>query len=161
MAKQNISAGLLMCSATESELHFLLVHPGGPFFKNKNSGAWTIPKGIPESPNEDLLAVAIREFEEETGIKSAAPYHEIGSVQQKGGKIVHAWTFTGNWNPADGIKSNTFKLEWPPRSGKFQDFPEIDDAKWMSYNEAIKQINPAQIELLNRAMKHYQQQAHH
>ena len=140
-----------MCRVEAKELQFFLVHPGGPFFKNKDEGVWSIPKGIPESENEELLAVAQREFEEETGIKPAGNFQPLGSVQQKAGKIVHAWAFLGEWDPASGIRSNVFALEWPPKSGKFQEFPEMDKAAWLPYADAIKKINPAQVPLLNRA----------
>jgi predicted NUDIX family NTP pyrophosphohydrolase len=134
-----ISAGLLMCRVKERRLEFFLVHPGGPFFKNKDAGAWSIPKGLPDG-NEDLLVTAQREFFEETGIEPKAPYHPLGSIKQKRGKIVHAWTFLGDWDPGTGIKSNTFKIEWPPRSGKFQDFPEQDKAAWLDYQQAATAI---------------------
>lgn len=155
MAKPNIAAGLLMCRLLDNTVQFFLVHPGGPFFKNKDDGVWSIPKGIPESASEELLNVAIREFEEETGIKPAGDFHPIGNVQQKAGKIVHAWTFMGSWDPSTGIKSNTFSLEWPPRSGKFQDFPEMDKAEWFSYEDAIRKINPAQVLFLDRAKQYF------
>ena len=152
---QNIAAGLLMCKIEKGTLHFFLVHPGGPFFKNKDAGAWSIPKGIPESTEKDLLMIATREFLEETGITPSEPYEAIGHVQQKAGKIVHAWTFLGEWDPAAGIKSNTFPLEWPPKSGKFQQFPEMDKGAWFTYEEAISKINPAQVAFLDRAKKHW------
>lgn len=151
MAKQNIAAGLLMCRIHETELQFFLVHPGGPFFQTRDEGVWSIPKGIPESDEEELLSVAIREFEEETGIKPVGDFKSIGHVQQKAGKIVHAWAFLGEWDSASGIRSNKFSIEWPPRSGKFQDFPEMDKAEWLSYQHAINKINPAQVALLDRA----------
>jgi predicted NUDIX family NTP pyrophosphohydrolase len=151
MAKPNVAAGLLMCRIEDDELQFFLVHPGGPFFKNKDEGVWSIPKGIPESENEPFLSVAVREFEEETGIKPQGTFMPIGHVKQKGGKVVHAWAFRGSWDSASSIKSNTFSLEWPPRSGKFQEFPEMDKAEWLNYNEACKKINPAQVPFLDRA----------
>lgn len=154
MAKQNIAAGLLMCRFEKDELEFFLVHPGGPFYRNKEDGVWSIPKGIPES-NEELLQVAVREFEEETGIRPAGEFHSLGYVQQKAGKIVHAWTFIGKWDPAEGIRSNSFSMEWPPRSGKQQSFPEMDRAAWFNLQEAKKKINPAQIAFLERASGHY------
>jgi predicted NUDIX family NTP pyrophosphohydrolase len=139
-------------------LEFFLVHPGGPFFKNKNDGVWSIPKGLPDGA-EDLFTTAKREFEEETGLKSGAPFYELGSIKQKAGKIVHAWAFLGEWDPAMGITCNTFKLEWPPRSGKFQDFPEMDKASWMTYPEAAKRIIPEQVPLLDRALNLLSQKA--
>ena len=146
----HLSAGLLMCRKIPDDLEFFLVHPGGPFFKNKDSGVWSIPKGLPEA-SEDLLVTAQREFLEETGLKPKPPFFELGSIQQKGGKIVHAWAFLGEWNPSEGIKCNTFRMEWPPRSGKFQEFPEMDEASWLNYTDSMKRIIPEQIPLLDRA----------
>jgi predicted NUDIX family NTP pyrophosphohydrolase len=150
MASQ-ISAGLLMCRSTLAGLEYFLVHPGGPFFKNKNEGVWSIPKGLPNG-EEDLLAAAQREFLEETGLKAEAPFYPLGNIQQKGRKIVYAWAFVGQWDPANGITCNTFKIEWPPRSGKFQEFPEVDKACWMNYQEAAMHIIAEQIPFLERAI---------
>jgi predicted NUDIX family NTP pyrophosphohydrolase len=147
---QNLAAGLLMCRISEGVVQYFLVHPGGPFYVKKDAGVWTIPKGLPED-GEDLIDTARREFFEETGLKSNPPYHDIGTVKQKGGKVVHAWTFLGDWNPEAGITCNNFTLEWPPRSGKMVEFPEMDKAKWMDYEEAKRMINPAQIPFLDRA----------
>ena len=144
------SAGLLMCRRHQDDVQFFLVHPGGPFFRNKDAGVWSIPKGLPE-PGEDLLQAAIREFEEETGIKSRAPYAPIGVIKQRGGKIVHAWTFLGEWEPEDGIQSNTFTIEWPPRSGKQAAFPEQDKAAWMDFGQAKKAIIPQQVPFLENS----------
>ena len=155
MATHSIAAGLLMCRKSVGDLEFFLVHPGGPFFKNKNEGFWTIPKGLPEA-NEDLLGAAQREFKEETGITPGIPFHPLGSIKQKGGKVVHAWSFVGDWNPADGIIANTFKMEWPPRSGKFQEFPEQDRAEWMTYQKATRFIVAEQIPFLDRAREYFQ-----
>jgi predicted NUDIX family NTP pyrophosphohydrolase len=147
----HLSAGLLMCRNTPSQsFEFFLVHPGGPYFKNKDEGVWSIPKGLPDG-EEDILLTAQREFQEETGLKPEPPFYELGSIRQKGGKVVHAWAFLGEWNPDEGITCNTFKLEWPPRSGKFQEFPEMDKACWMTYPEASKRIIAEQIPLLSRA----------
>jgi predicted NUDIX family NTP pyrophosphohydrolase len=145
------SAGLLMCRKSDQQLEFFLVHPGGPFFKNKTAGVWSIPKGLPEG-NEDLLSAAQREFQEETGLSSKPPFFPLGSIQQKGGKIVHAWAFFGEWNPDDGIHSNTFSIEWPPKSGRMQEFPEQDQAAWLNFDDARARINPAQVPLLERAL---------
>lgn len=144
-----ISAGLLMIDQSE-ELEFFLVHPGGPFFKNKDNGFWTIPKGLVHE-SETMLDAAIREFKEETGLTPQGPYHELGNVKQKSGKIVHAWMFAGQWDPNQDIKCNTFKLEWPPRSGRMQDFPEVDRAAWMPYTEAKVKMNKEQQVFLERA----------
>jgi predicted NUDIX family NTP pyrophosphohydrolase len=151
MATQNIAAGLLMCRIVDAALQYFLVHPGGPYFKNKDIGVWSIPKGIPNHQEKNLLSIAVREFEEETGIKPNEPYESIGFVQQKAGKIVHAWSFIGDWESVTGIESNTFSMEWPPKSGKIQDFPEMDKGGWFNYSEAKSKINPAQIAFLDRA----------
>lgn len=141
MAK--ISAGLLMYRLHQGELQVLLVHSGGPFFKNKDDGAWTIPKGEPQA-DEALIDAACREFIEETGfILANGKCKELTPVKQKGGKIVHAWAVAGDVDPA-GITSNTFQLEWPPKSGKLVEFPEIDRAAWFDLQAAEKKINPAQ-----------------
>jgi predicted NUDIX family NTP pyrophosphohydrolase len=128
----------------------LLVHPGGPFFARKDLGAWTIPKGLVED-GEELLDAARREFEEETGFSAAADeYFPLGSVRQKGGKIVHAWAFLGDCDPA-GLTSNMFEFEWPPRSGKRASFPEADRAELFDLERARAKILPAQRELIDRA----------
>jgi len=124
----------------------LLVHPGGPFWAKKDLGAWTIPKGELED-GEDELATAQREFEEETGIRPAGPFHPLGSVKQKSGKVVHAWAFEGDCAP-ETIRSNTFKMEWPARSGQWREYPEVDQAQWFALQEARRRINPAQVALL-------------
>lgn len=144
------SAGLLMCRIENRVLEFFLIHPGRPFFVKKDTGAWTIPKGLPEG-DEELLATAKREFFEETGIHPSSPFHSIGSVKLKSGKVVHAWSFWGAWNPEQGIVSNFIRLEWPPRSGKYIDIPEADRGAWMSFDMAKRMINPAQIPFLERA----------
>ena len=144
-----LSAGMLMYRASPGILEFFLVHPGGPFFRNRDLGYWTIPKGLP-NPGEDLMDTALREFAEETGIVPTPPFFDIGSIKQKGGKIVKAWAFAGDWDQETGIKCNEFLLEWPPRSGKQVKFPEVDRAAWMGYEEAKKAIIPEQIPLLDR-----------
>lgn len=149
-----ISAGLLMCRIEKNRLEFFLVHPGGPFFKNKNEGVWSIPKGISE-PDEDALETAQREFFEETGIKPTPPFHPLGSIKLKSGKTVYAWSFMGTWNAEDKIVSNIFQLEWPPRSKKFIDIPEVDRAEWMPYDKAIKMIHPHQAPFIESAVKIY------
>lgn len=151
---QNLAAGLLMCRISRKTLQYFLVHPGGPYYVNKDAGVWTIPKGIAEG-DEAPIDTARREFLEETGIGPIPPFHDIGTVKQKGGKVVHAWTFLGDWDPETGITSNIFTLEWPPRSGKHAEFPEMDKAKWMTYEEATKMINPAQVPFLDRAKEVY------
>jgi predicted NUDIX family NTP pyrophosphohydrolase len=146
MAK--LSAGLLMYRFRAGQLEVLLGHPGGPFFTNKDLGAWTIPKGLVDEA-EDQLAAARREFEEETGTRPEGRFVPLGEVLQKGGKTVIAWAFEGDLDPA-AIRSNTFQREWPPRSGRWQTFPEIDRAAFFSIEEARGKINPAQAEFLSR-----------
>jgi len=146
-----ISAGLLLYRVRNGALEFLLVHPGGPFWKNKDDGAWTIPKGeIAEG--EEPLSAAIREFEEELGFKPTGPFTELTSIKQKGGKVVQAWAFEGDCDPSQ-IKSNTFSIEWPPRSGKQAEFPEIDRAEFFNLEDAKIKINPAQIPLLEEVQR--------
>ncbi|PWU18786.1 MAG: NUDIX hydrolase [Verrucomicrobia bacterium] len=140
------SAGLLMYRRTADQLEVLLVHPGGPFWKNKDAGAWTIPKGE-IAPGEEPLATAQREFQEEVGFEAKGPFLQLSPIQQKGGKIVHAWAFEGDCEPSQ-IKSNTFQIEWPPRSGRMTEFPEVDRAQFFTLDEARKRINPAQAALL-------------
>lgn len=138
-----------MFKKVNDELEVFLVHPGGPYFKNKDLGWWTIPKGLSDE-GEELLDTAIREFEEETGIKPSEPFIELGFVKQKGGKTVHAWAFEGAWDPASGFTCNNFQIEWPPKSAKFKSFPEIDDAQWMKLDFALEKINQQQKEFLLR-----------
>ena len=130
-------------------LEFLLVHPGGPFWKNKDDGAWTIPKGEAQS-EEDLLTRAQIEFEEELSVKPSGEWISLGSIKQKGGKTVHAWAFEGDLPEAFELRSNSFQLEWPPRSGKFADFPEVDRAEFFPEEIARRKINSAQIPFLDR-----------
>lgn len=127
-------------------LEVLLVHPGGPFFRNKDAGSWSIPKGETDG-EEDLLAVARRELEEETGLKPAGPFMALKPIKQKGGKVVYAWACAGDCDPAQ-IKSNTFTIEWPPRSGRMQEFPEVDRAEFFGLSAANEKINPAQAAML-------------
>ena len=129
-----------------AELEFLLVHPGGPFWKGKDIGVWTIPKGEMH-PDEDPLITAKREFEEELGFKPQGKFIELTPIQQKGGKIIRAWAFEGDCDPAQ-TRSNTFSLEWPPRSGRICAFPEVDQAAFFNLKEAREKINPAQAALL-------------
>lgn len=142
-----ISAGILLYRKINNHYEVLLVHPGGPFWKNKDEGAWTIPKGETEG-GEELLTAAIREFYEETGIKLHGNFTALTPVKQKSGKLVHAWALEGDIDAAK-IKSNTFEIEWPPRSGKSQSFPEIDKAAWYDIKSAKEKINPAQLGLLD------------
>ncbi len=132
-------------------IEILLAHPGGPFFRNRDDGAWTIPKGL-VNPGEDLLAAACREFEEETGVPVRdATFAPLGSVRQKAGKLVHAWAFAGDCDPA-ALRSNTFEIEWPRRSGRLQVFPEIDRAAFFDPDTARRKILPAQEPFIDRAL---------
>jgi len=138
-----------MFRKAQSGLEVLLVHPGGPFFRNKDDGAWSIPKGE-VTEREDLLARARIEFEEELGLPPSGDLIELGCVKQKGGKTVHAWAFEGDLPDHLRLASNTFEMEWPPRSGHGQKFPEIDRAEFFSIEEAKQKINAAQIPFLDR-----------
>ena len=142
------SAGLLMYRLRAGHLEVLLAHPGGPFWTNKDLGAWTIPKGLVDT-DEDQLAAARREFQEETGTKPEGDFFPLGEVLQKGGKTVVAWACEGDLDPT-AIKSNTFKKEWPPRSGQWRECPEVDRAEFFSIAEAKAKINPAQAAFLSR-----------
>lgn len=140
------SAGLLMYHVRDGTLRVLLAHPGGPLFRNKDEGDWSIPKGEVE-PGEDLLAAAKREFREETGVTPTGPFIALKPIKQKGGKIVHAWAFEGTCDPSE-VVSNTFTMEWPPRSGQRADFPEIDRADFFDAAAAKRKIKAAQVALI-------------
>jgi predicted NUDIX family NTP pyrophosphohydrolase len=142
------SAGVLAYRTTAGRIEVLLVHPGGPFWANKDEGAWSIPKGeyaAREKPEE----VARREFSEELGVGLSAPLQPLGEIRQRGGKLVEAFAAEFDLN-VDAIISNTFEIEWPPRSGRRQRFPEVDRAAWFDLTTAREKINVAQRELLNR-----------
>jgi predicted NUDIX family NTP pyrophosphohydrolase len=141
-----VSAGLLMYRTRDGDFEFLLAHPGGPFWKDRDAGAWTIPKGEIQ-PGEEPLAAAQREFEEEVGFKPHGNFIALAPITQRGGKIVHAWAFEGDCDPSR-LNSNTFKMEWPPRSGRFEDCPEVDRADFFRMAEAKIRINQAQIAFL-------------
>jgi predicted NUDIX family NTP pyrophosphohydrolase len=147
--RSRVSAGLLMFRRKGGTLEILLAHPGGPFFARKDEGAWTIPKGE-AAPDEDLLTRAQIEFEEELGIRPRGNWIELGSIKQKGGKTVHAWAFEGDSPDSFKFQSNTFEMEWPPRSGKLKQFPEIDRAEFFVEEVARRKINSAQVILLDR-----------
>jgi predicted NUDIX family NTP pyrophosphohydrolase len=136
------SAGLLMYRRRRGVLEVFLVHPGGPFWAGKDAGAWSIPKGE-YSPEEDPLAAARREFKEETGMTAAGEFIPLTPLKQPSGKIIHVWAVAGNCD-AGAIRSNTFTLEWPPRSGVPQEFPEVDRATWFSLTAARKKISKGQ-----------------
>jgi predicted NUDIX family NTP pyrophosphohydrolase len=149
VATNKRSAGILLYRRAPGGLEVLLVHPGGPFWIKRDAGAWSIPKGEYE-PDDDPLVAARREFEEELG--SAAPDGatvELGEVRQKSGKLVRAWALEGDLD-ATGAHSNTFTVEWPPRSGRMQEFPEVDRAEWFGLDAALEKINPAQAAFLDR-----------
>ena len=135
------------------QIEFLLAHPGGPYSQSKDEGYWTIPKGEPQG-DEPLLEVAQREFREETGLQPNGPYLDLGWIQQKGGKWVYAWAFEGECNGP--IRSNTFEMEWPPRSGQFKAFPEIDRAEFFPADQARLKIKEKQWPLLERLMTRLQ-----
>ena len=148
MTKQ--SAGILLYRLKNKELEVLLVHPGGPFFAKKDVGAWSIPKGE-FSNKEDPLEAAEREFREETGVTVSGEFVTLSPIMQKGGKIVLAWAVEGNLDPQQ-IKSNTFEIEWPPRSGRKQSFPEIDRGEWFTVPVAKEKINRAQAAFIDQLM---------
>ncbi len=140
------SAGILFYRIKNNIPEVLLVHPGGPFWSKKDMGAWSIPKGEPEE-NEEMLDAAKREVEEETGIKAEGKFIGLAPVKQKGGKMVFAWALENDIDVSQ-IKSNEFEMEWPPRSGKKQSFPEIDKAEWFNIESAKQKIIEGQIPLL-------------
>jgi predicted NUDIX family NTP pyrophosphohydrolase len=144
---QRLSAGLLMYRIKDGSPQVLLAHPGGPFFRNKDEGSWSIPKGEPDA-DEDLLLTAQREFEEETSIKPIGPFLPLKSIKQKGGKIVHAWAFEGDCDPS-ACTCNTFTMEWPPKSGRQQEFPEIDRAEFFDLATAKRKIKAGQEALID------------
>jgi predicted NUDIX family NTP pyrophosphohydrolase len=140
------SAGILLYRKKNNFIEVFLVHPGGPFWKRKEKGVWSIPKGE-FTKDEDPLTVAKREFNEETGQTIDGDFTELKSIQQKGGKMVYAWAVEGDAD-ADNIVSNTFKQEWPYKSGKWITIPEVDKAGWFGIEEAKEKINAAQVELI-------------
>ena len=142
------SAGLLLYREREGVLEVLLAHPGGPFWAKRDEGAWTIPKGE-VAEGEELASAARREFEEETGVVAPRELVALGSVTQPGGKVVHAWAARGDMDPG-ALRSNSFTLEWPPRSGRRQSFPEVDRVAWMTLALAERKLNRGQVELLHR-----------
>jgi predicted NUDIX family NTP pyrophosphohydrolase len=149
--RARVSAGLVMYRWKHGKLEVFLAHPGGPFFAHKDFGHWSIPKGEIE-PDEDPLMAAIREFQEEVGISidPNSRFLDLGTIQQKGGKMVQAWAVEQDWDDSQPFQSNTFTLEWPPRSGKLQTFPEMDRAQFFSVEEAKRRIKESQIPLLEK-----------
>jgi predicted NUDIX family NTP pyrophosphohydrolase len=144
-----ISAGIVLWRRREGELEVLLAHMGGPFWARKDLGHWTVPKGEIE-PGEQYEAVARREFKEETGHDVPdGPLVPLGDIRQKSGKVVHAWGIEGDLDPA-AAHSNTYELEWPPRSGQMRSFPEIDRVEWFGMTEARRRLKAAQVPFLDR-----------
>jgi predicted NUDIX family NTP pyrophosphohydrolase len=145
-----LSAGLLVYRRNDRGLEVLLVHPGGPYWAKKDDGAWSIPKGEYE-PDEDPLEVALREFEEEIGKRPPDPAAAVslGELRQRSGKIVSAWTVEGDVDVSD-VQSNTFEMEWPPRSGRTREFPEVDRAAWFGLEEARRKLLPGQLGFIGR-----------
>ena len=151
------SAGILLFRRVPGGggLEVLLAHPGGPFFAQRDEGHWTLPKGEPDAPEEDLIEVARREFAEEVGHPAPAtqpdggPPIALGSVVQKGGKVVSAWAIEGDLDPGVAV-SNEFEMEWPPRSGRRQSFPEIDRVAWFEPEGARRKLKPTQIPFVDR-----------
>lgn len=141
------SAGILLYRKTDKYLELFLIHPGGPFWISKEKGAWSIPKGE-FVEGEDPFSAARREFKEETGIAINGDFLELKTIQQKSGKLVYAWAVEGDMD-ASKIVSNTFKQEWPYKSGKWNTYPEVDKAGWFSVEEAKEKINPAQVALID------------
>jgi predicted NUDIX family NTP pyrophosphohydrolase len=146
------SSGVLLFRRKEREIEVLLAHPGGPFWKNKDDGVWSIPKGE-YGENEDPLAAAKRELAEETGLTPSGDFIPLGEIRQTGGKVVTAWAVEGNAD-ARSIRSNTFSMPWPPGSKKLQEFLEIDRAEWFSLEAARRKILKGQAELLERLAHH-------
>ena len=145
------SAGLLMFRRAPGGLEVLLAHPGGPFWARKDLGAWSIPKGE-VNQGEDPLAAAQREFLEETGFACAPPFIDLGEVKQPGGKMVHAWAFEGDCDPA-AMASNQFEMEWPPKSGNLKRFPEVDRVAWFGIAEALRRILQGQRAFIDEARR--------
>ena len=146
---QRVSAGLVMYRVREVGLEVFLAHPGGPFSASKDDGYWSVPKGECKK-GEPLLEAAEREFEEEVGIKPAGPYLPLGSILQKGGKTVHAWAFNGDVPAGWKHQSNTYLMEWPPRSGMKREFPEMDRSGFFTLPEARFKLKESQFELIER-----------
>lgn len=145
------SAGLLLYRRRQGKLEVFLVHPGGPFWARKDAGAWSIPKGE-HGPDEDPLDAARREFSEETGFTAAGPFQPLTPLKQKSGKLIQAFACESEVAPED-LRSNTFSLEWPPHSGEFKEFPEVDRAAWFPLAEARKKIHPGQAGFLEELME--------
>lgn len=142
MGTKKLSAGILLYRMRGGEIEVFLVHPGGPFWARKDEGAWSIPKGEYVA-NDDPLATAKREFHEETGFEVGRSFHPLTPLKQPSGKVISAWAVEGDVDAAD-VKSNTFSLEWPPHSGKTQEFPEVDRGAWFDLPTAQAKLQPGQ-----------------
>ncbi|HAR95222.1 MAG TPA: NUDIX hydrolase [Deltaproteobacteria bacterium] len=142
------SAGILLYRLTKGRLEVFLAHPGGPFWAKKDRGAWTIPKGEFEA-NEEPITAAVREFFEETGAQVHGPFIPLGSVRQRSGKVVSVWAAEWDLDP-QRLKSNSFSLEWPPKSGRQQEFPEVDKAAWFSVEEGRMKMHSGQLSFIER-----------
>jgi predicted NUDIX family NTP pyrophosphohydrolase len=151
MAKK-ISGGLVLYEQINGSLKFLIAHPGGPFFKNRDQGYWSIPKGEPEE-EEEIFDAAVREFEEETGLIPEGPYINLGTILQKNGKLVYAWGFAGSWVEGTVPKCNEITLEYPKGSGKIWTFPEIDQAIMMPAEESKQKLSADQAPLIDRLIQ--------
>lgn len=138
-----------MYRALGRQIEVFLAHPGGPFFRGREQDCWTIPKGEVEL-NEGRLEAAIREFREEVGIEPQGPFLPLGSIRQKSGKVVYGWAFEGDWDEDQPIQSSTFEVEWPPRSGRKQKFPEVDKARFFTLSQALPRLKEAQHPFLDR-----------
>ncbi len=145
---RRLSAGILVYRFRNGTPDVFLVHPGGPFWAKRDLGAWSIPKGEP-LPGEDLLEAAKREFREETGQSVDGRFHALAPVRQPSGKVVHAWAVEGDCN-AGAVSSNTFMMEWPPRSGRTQPFAEVDRAEWFDLSTAKQKITAGQVRLIDQ-----------
>jgi predicted NUDIX family NTP pyrophosphohydrolase len=143
-----LSAGLLVYRRRDRAVEVLLVHPGGPFWSKRDDGAWSVPKGEPRA-GEDWLAAALREMREETGFAPGGPFRRLAPVRQPGRKLIHAWAAEADWDPSR-LTSDTFAMEWPPRSGQVQTFPEVDRAGWFEIGQAKRKILRGQLGLLEQ-----------
>ena len=145
------SAGLLMYRRRPAGIEVFLVHPGGPFWARKDAGAWTVPKGQIED-GEEPLAAALREFREETGFSADGTFHPLAPVKQRSGKLVYAWMVEGDCDPSK-VTSQLFSMEWPPKSGRLQEFPEVDRAAWFSLEQARIRLLAAQVNFIDQMVR--------
>jgi predicted NUDIX family NTP pyrophosphohydrolase len=149
--RANVSAGLLLFRRTSGDVEVFLAHPGGPFWRGRDEGAWTIPKGV-VGPEEPLIDAALREFEEETSLRPQPPFLPLGEIRQKAGKRVHAWAWEGDADPTK-VASNEMRAEHPRGSGRFITFPEVDRCAWFSPEEARTKLNAAQAAFVDRLLE--------